>query len=345
MTKKIKISIVGTGLMGLQHLKAIELSKNAKVHSIVDLKESTKTISSEKNLKWFKYLDEMLSSGSLPDGVIISTPNQMHEEHTIEIFKKIPVLLEKPIADSISSAKKIIKSAENNKTPLLIGYHRRYNPISQAAKQEIDKGKLGKIISVHANFWLYKPDKYYNEKWRTQKGAGPLGINLVHDIDLLSFLLGPIASVQAFKSNNYRKFDVEDSAVIILKFKSGTLGTINISDCIVSPWSYELTAGENQAYPETNESAYFIGGTDGSLQLPNTKFWFNKGTKSWWKPIYTKQIPTRKNHPLINQIEHFSKIIQKKEKPIVSGEDGLNSLKIFDAINKSSDSGKRIDIA
>ena len=214
-----------------------------------------------------------------------------------------------------------------------------------ALKQEIDKGKLGKIISVHANFWLYKPDKYYNEKWRTQKGAGPLGINLVHDIYLLSFLLGPIASVQAFKSNNYRKFDVEDSAVIILKFKSGTLGTINISDCIVSPWSYELTAGENQAYPETNESAYFIGGTDGSLQLPNTKFWFNKGTKSWWKPIYTKQIPTRKNHPLINQIEHFSKIIQKKEKPIVSGEDGLNSLKIFDAINKSSDSGKRIDIA
>ena len=98
-------------------------------------------------------------------------------------------------------------------------------------------------------FWLYKHKNYFTENWRISKGGGPLGINLVHDLDIICYLLGPITYVQAFTSNKIRKYKVEDTATVNLIFKSGALCTINISDTIVSPWSYELTAGENPVYP------------------------------------------------------------------------------------------------
>ena len=187
--------------------------------------------------------------------------------------------------------------------------------------------------------------KYFNEKWRISDGGGPLGINLVHDIDMICYLLGPVKYVQAFKSNRIRKYKVEDTASVNLFFKSGTLCTLNISDTITSPWSYELTAGENPAYPITDQSSYFIGGTKGSVQFPNLKFWYYQKERSWWNRIHNNKINIQKsNETLINQIDHFANVVIKKEKPKVTGKDGLNSLIIFDAINKSSKSGKKIKI-
>jgi predicted dehydrogenase len=258
---------------------------------------------------------------------------------------KIPVLLEKPISDNIKSAKKIINSARSNKTSLLIGYHRRHNSIVNNVKKIIENKKLGKIVSANILCWLYKHKKYFNEKWRVREGGGPLGINLVHDIDMICYLLGPVKYVQAFKSNNIRKYKVEDTASVNLFFKSGTLCTLNVSDTITSPWSYELTAGENPAYPITDQSSYFIGGTRGSVQFPNLKLWYYKKERSWWNNILNNKIKVQKsNETLINQIDHFSRVVLKKEKPKVTGKDGLNSLIIFDAINKSSQSGKKIRI-
>ena len=254
-------------------------------------------------------------------------------------------MLEKPISDNIRSAKKIITSANSNKTSLLIGYHRRHNSIINNIKKIIESKKLGQIVSANVLCWFYKHKKYFHEKWRINEGGGPLGINLVHDIDMICYLLGPVKYVQAFKSNNIRKFKVEDTASVNLFFKSGALCTLNISDTVTSPWSYELTAGENPAYPITDQSSYFIGGTKGSVQFPNLKLWYYKKERSWWNKIHNNKIKVQKsNETLINQINHFSQVVMKKEKPKVTGIDGLNSLIIFDAIKKSSKSGKRIKI-
>ena len=289
MTKKIKISVVGTGLMGLQHLKSIKKSNKAVIHSIVEINDSAKNLSKLFKVPLYKSIKELLSNDK-PDAVIIATPNQLHEIHTISFLKlRIPVLLEKPISDNIKSAKKIVSISKKNKTPLLIGYHRRYNSIVLEVKKIIDSGKLGKIVSANILCWLYKHEAYYNEKWRVNKGGGPLGINLVHDIDMICYLLGDIKFVQSFTSNKIRKFSIEDTATVNLIFKSGALCTLNISDTIVSPWSYELTAGENKAYPFTNESAYFIGGTKGSIQFPNLKNWYYKKERSWWNKIFVNK--------------------------------------------------------
>jgi len=331
--------------MGLQHIKAINKSKKASLHSIVDINKDVLYLSKKFNIPVFKNCKELLNKNK-PDAVIVATPTQLHKIHTINFLKsKIPVLLEKPISDNLASAEKIIDSSKTYKTPLLIGYHRRHNSIVTKVKQEIESGKLGKVVSANIMCWLYKHKEYFNEKWRIKKGGGPLGINLVHDIDLICYLLGSIKFVQAFTSNSVRKFKVEDTATINLVLKSGVLCTLNISDTIVAPWSYELTAGENPAYPKTNQSAYFIGGTKGSLQFPNLNSWHYKSERSWWKNIFDKKYNIKSGgNTLVNQIDHFCDVVSKKIKPKVNGNDGINSLKIFDAILKSVKTGKKIKI-
>ncbi len=343
--KKINISIVGTGLMGLQHIKAISKSKKANLHSIVDISDNAKKLSNKYKIPLYSDVSSLLKSNQL-DAVIVATPNQLHEKHTISFLKKkIPVLLEKPISDNIKSAKKIIISSKKNKTPLLIGYHRRHNAIVSKVKTIIGSGKLGNIVSANVLCWLYKHKEYFKETWRISRGGGPLGINLVHDIDMICYLLGSIRYVQAFTTNKTRKHKVEDTATVSLIFESGALCTLNISDTIVAPWSYELTAGENPAYPVTNQSAYMIGGTKGSIQFPNLKYWFYKKERSWWNKIFLKSdINKKDDNTLVNQIDHFSDVVLKKVKPKVNGSDGLNSLKIFAAITKSAKTGKKIKI-
>jgi predicted dehydrogenase len=331
--------------MGLQHIKAISKSKKANLHSIVDISDNAKKLSNEHKIPLYSDVSSLLKSNQL-DAVIVATPNQLHEKHTISFLKKkIPVLLEKPISDNIKSAKKIIISSKKNKTPLLIGYHRRHNAIVSKVKTIIRSGKLGNIVSANVLCWLYKHKEYFKESWRTSRGGGPLGINLVHDIDMICYLLGSISHVQAFTTNKNRKFKVEDTATVSLIFESGALCTLNISDTIVAPWSYELTAGENPAYPVTNQSAYMIGGTKGSIQFPNLKYWFYKKERSWWNKIFLKSdINKKDDNTLVNQIDHFSDVVLKKVKPKVNGNDGLNSLKIFAAITKSAKTGKKIKI-
>ena len=331
--------------MGLQHIKAISKSKKANLHSIVDISDNAKKLSNEYKIPLYSDVSSLLKSNQL-DAVIVATPNQLHEKHTISFLKKkIPVLLEKPISDNIKSAKKIIISSKKNKTPLLIGYHRRHNAIVSKVKTIIRSGKLGNIVSANVLCWLYKHKEYFKESWRTSRGGGPLGINLVHDIDMICYLLGSIRYVQAFTTNKNRKFKVEDTATVSLIFESGALCTLNISDTIVAPWSYELTAGENPAYPVTNQSAYMIGGTKGSIQFPNLKYWFYKKERSWWNKIFLKSdIKKKDDNTLVNQIDHFSDVVLKKVKPKVNGNDGLNSLKIFAAITKSAKTGKKIKI-
>jgi len=344
MSKKTNIAILGVGLVGKQHIKAIIETKNVNIHSIIDTNKQTSQIAKYYNTKRYERIDQLLNKNNLPDGIIISTPTRLHTRHALKIIKKkIPILIEKPISDNISNAKKIINLSKKEKVDICIGYQRRHSNIAKFIKKKLSEGMIGEIIAVQGTCWLFKPNEYFKMKWRIQKGGGPLGINLVHDIDLLHYWLGPIKSVFALTSNAKRKSIIEDTASVILEFDSGTICNLSVSDTIVAPWSYELTAGDNPAYPLTDQSSYIIGGTKGSLQIPNIKLWFNK-ERSWWKPIYSKKFNPKIINPLINQISNFCNVIKKKEEPLVTAEDGLESLKIFEAILKSSKMGKKIYI-
>ncbi len=122
----------------------------------------------------------------------------------------------------------------------------------QKAKEVIESGQLGRVLLVNAMFWLFKPDDYFDIEWRRQDGAGPVFLNLIHDVDNLRHLFGEVVSVQARESNAVRGNPVEETSVILLVFESGLLATLSVCDSVVAPWSWEMTTGENPAYPKVD---------------------------------------------------------------------------------------------
>jgi predicted dehydrogenase len=275
-----------------------------------------------------------------PDGVIVATPNQLHVEHGLAcISAGIPVLIEKPISSDVRSAERLVREAEAADVPILVGHHRRHNPIIASAKARISSGAIGEVVAVHGICWLYKPDDYFRAGWRTQAGAGPVFINLIHDIDLLRYLCGEVRTVQAFDSNRVRGHQVEDTAAIIMEFDGGALATVTVSDTIVAPWSWELTSGENPAYPNTGQSCYLIGGTHGSLEIPGGTVWSNPSQRSWWEPINSELTKVDDLDPLRVQLSHFCRVISRGEKPLVSGREGLRTLQVIEAIKTAAGSG------
>ena len=158
--KKIKIAVLGVGLMGKQHLIAIKKSNRASLHSIIDINKTSIKFAKQYRVPFYTNSEAILGTDK-PDAVIVATPNQFHQKHTIKLLNnKIPVLLEKPISNNIQKAKKIINSSIKNKTHLLIGYHRRHNSIVTIVKKKIDSGKLGKVVTANVMCWLYK-----NKDW------------------------------------------------------------------------------------------------------------------------------------------------------------------------------------
>ncbi len=155
-------------------------------------------------------------------------------------------------------------------------------------------------------------------------------------------MLGDIVSVQAQASCSLRGYDNEDVAAAVLRFKNNAIGTITVSDVIVSPLSWELTAHENQVYPRTSQSCYHLGGTQGSLSLPDLTLWKNNGVRSWWEPISATTFPTKDSKALVNQIRQFVAVISGREEPLVSGEEGLKNLMVIESIQYSAQSGETV---
>ncbi|MGY8676630.1 Gfo/Idh/MocA family oxidoreductase [Bradyrhizobium sp. UFLA05-153] len=193
-------------------------------------------------------------------------------------------------------------------------------------------------------FWLIKPDDYFDVSWRREKGAGPILLNLIHDVDLLRYLCGEIVSVQAAQSNRLRGNDVEEIAAIILHFASAALGTVNVSDIIQSPWSWEFTTGENPAYSHTQETCYQIGGTKASLAIPQLDLWHHPSKPSWWAPIERERLRYEPEDPLGLQIANFCAVVRGTAESVVSGREGLKTLKLIDAIKRAAESGARVSV-
>lgn len=351
-----EIAVAGAGLIGRRHIDAIRSAENANpvganLGCVVDPAASGRDLADSLGVPWFSSLDAMIAAtsknnGIRIDGVILATPNQLHVEGGMACIEAgLPVLIEKPLAVDPDGARTLVEAADAVGLPLLVGHHRRHNPLIAAAKSAIMSGAIGKPVSAHAMFWLFKPDDYFDVDWRRQPGAGPVYLNLSHDIDLLRHLVGEITAVTARESNAVRGNAVEDTAVILVEFANGTLGTVNVSDTIPAPWSWELTAGENPAYPHTDQACYQIGGTHGSIELPRNRIWHYRDARSWWEPLEQRIEPIQAGDPLIRQIRQFCAVIDGTEEPLVSGLEGLRTLEVVDAVKRSAETGNRIALA
>jgi predicted dehydrogenase len=345
VTPRVKLAVQGAGLIGRRHIEHILAARDATLAAIIDPLPVVSDLARSKGVPWFPSLAALCETTIKPDGLIIATPTRMHVAHGLAaIAVGIAVLVEKPISDDVASAATLVRAAEKANVSLLVGHHRRHNPMIQQAKAIIDEGRLGRIVSAHSMVWLMKPDDYFDVAWRREAGAGPILTNLIHDIDLLRYLCGEITAVQAITSNAVRGYAIEETAVVLLHFASGALGTVNVSDSIVAPWSWELTTGENPAYPRTDQSCYTIGGTHGSLTVPRLEVWSNADTRSWFEPLDVVRVDTVDQDPLPLQIAQFCRVIRGVEPPLVSGREGLATLKMIDAIQTAAATGQNVKI-
>ena len=339
-----RIAVAGAGLIGKRHATAIVAAKDVELSAIVDPTDAGRAFAVEMNVAWYATLDAMFAA-NVADGVILAVPNTVHGDTALAcIAAGMPALVEKPFTTDVAEGRAVLAAAQAAGVALLTGHHRRHNPLITKAVEVVKSGALGTLTAVQAQTWFLKPDPYFEVDWRRHKGAGPVYLNLIHDIDVLHALCGPIESVHAMESNFVRGNEVEETAVILLKFRSGLLGTVNVSDAAAAPWSWELTARENAHYAATSENCYWIGGTDGSLALPNLALWSHAGEKGWWDPITMTKPIFEFDDPLVLQAAHFGRVIRGEDAPLVSGADGFAAVEVIEAVKRSAATGQTVHI-
>ncbi|WP_420407492.1 Gfo/Idh/MocA family protein [Hoeflea sp.] len=339
-TGPVRIGIAGAGLIGRRHAAAVASSPGVVLEAIADPGEDARAWAASIGMRLSNSIEDMLAGPRL-DGVIVATPNTLHVEHGLAcVASGVPALIEKPLASDLPAGRRLVEAGEKTGVPLLVGHHRRHNPLIRHARQQILDGALGRIAVVNGMFWVMKPDTYFDTEWRRLSGGGPILLNLIHDVDLLRHLVGEIVSVRALRTNAIRRFEVEDTAAILLEFENGALGSFTLSDTVVAPWSWELTARENPAYPSTGQSSYFIGGDRGSMELPSGAVWKHTGERSWMAPISVEHHPKPSDDPLVAQILQFARVIRGEEAPLASAREGLKTLEVVDAIRRAAESGE-----
>jgi predicted dehydrogenase len=342
----VRIALAGAGLIGRAHAARLRASPTATLAAIADPAPAAAALAGELGVPHFAALAPMLDA-IRPDGAIIATPNARHVPDGLACVERgVPALIEKPIADDVAGGARLVEAAESARVPLLVGHHHRHNPIIARARAIVRGGGLGRVATVAGFTTFLKPDPYFDAgPWRREKGGGPVLINLIHGIDDLRFIVGEIASVQAAVSSAIRGFPVEDSAIALLRFEGGALGTFVLSDAAAAPWSWEMSAGENAAFPQHGEDSYRIAGTEGALALPSLRRWRYEGERSWLVPLAVASEAVERADPLVRQLEHFVAVIRGEATPLVSGRDGLGTLAATLAVLDAASSGVKRRLA
>jgi predicted dehydrogenase len=329
---KVGLGLLGFGAIARKHLATMRDCPDVEITGVFDRLPAAREAAAHEGLRSFATLNEFFGAAGLA-GVIVATPNQHHAEGAIAcIERRLPVLVEKPVADTVANGKRILAAYRAAGTPILVGHHRRHNPIVQKAREIVRSGRLGRVTAVVGLTLFLKPREYFDLAWRRKPGGGPVLINLIHDIDNLRFIVGEIASVEAMTSNERRRYPVEDTAAIVARFESGALATMLVSDIAAAPWSWELTAGENPVYPQQAENCYLIAGTEASLALPRLQLWSYPAAPGWDNEISKQVVPVEPAEPFRLQLRHFIDVVRGAAEPLVSVEDALRTLEVASAI-------------
>lgn len=351
MTKTMnptRIAVVGAGYIGQAHMAALQSGKTVCLSAIGDPSPAAFHIAAKAGVALYPSL-EVLLERDRPEALVLATPTQMHvRQATYCVNAGIPILLEKPIAGTVAEAESLAALVESTHAKVLIGHHRAHSPIMATACEVVQSGRLGRLVSVMGSALFFKPDQYFVDgPWRREPGGGPVLLNMIHEVHNLRMLCGDIVAVQAFSSNETRGFAVEDTVAINLRFANGTLGTFMLSDTAACARSWEQTAQENKAYTSyDDEDCYVISGTAGTLSVPTMrlKTYATREDSSWWKPFEVGVLDIVRDDPIKLQMEHFGAVVRGEAQPIVSARDGLENLRVTEAIVQAAKTGQVVHI-
>lgn len=348
--KVIDIAIIGAGLIGPRHAKSVDASSEAKLLCLIDPRPEAQEVAETFGVPIFESIKRMVAEGFRPDAAIVCTPNSTHVAVSLELLKEgIHVLVEKPISIDLASGKQLIDAASEAGRHLLVGHHRRFNPYVAATKRALCSGAIGKSIAISGLWTTCKPDPYFKPPtdWRAKaESGGPILINLVHEVDILQYIMGPIVRVHAEKTISQRGHDAEEGAAILLRFASGVVGTFILSDATPSHHFFESGTGENPLMPHTGEDFYRIFGSEGTLSVGDMKLHRHRegDERSWSRLLRVENVPVSSKVPFDEQMANLVGVIRGTETPRCTGEDGLRALVVCDAVKRAMETGQAVDI-
>lgn len=337
----IRIGILGCGRISKNHIdsiKTLETENRACLVAVCDiLKDRAETAAASAGNGCVPYTDyaEMLQRPDI-DLVSICTPSGMHPEHVIQAARAGKhALSEKPAGTKLADVDKAIHACDEAGVKYFVVKQNRFNKTIQLLKKALDAGRFGKIYMITSNVFWTRPQDYYDQsKWRGtwEFDGGCLSNQAAHYVDLMQWIGGAVESVQAFSATLARRIEAEDTIVVNLRFRSGALGSINVT---------VLT------FPKNLEGSITVLGQKGTVRiggiaLNKIEQWQFKEPHSLDEETESASYETGSVYGSghLHFYRHCLDVLQNGEEEMVSGREGRKTVEIIEAAYRSARSGR-----
>jgi UDP-N-acetyl-2-amino-2-deoxyglucuronate dehydrogenase len=346
----IRFAIVGCGMIAEYHIRALAEIPGAAVTGLVSRGgASASALMAKTGLQVPVYatVEEAVLARDV-DAIIVTTPSGAHlPPALIAAQAGKHVVVEKPLEISAKRCDEIITACEQNGVQLCTIFPSRFADSSQVLKAAVDAGRFGRITLAETTCKWWRSQAYYDDGgWKgtlALDGGGALMNQAIHSVDLLLWMMGDVESVMGFTATlAHERIEVEDTAVAVLRFRSGALGVI------------QATTSVHPGYPKT----IAIHGNAGSavIEQEDVLRWdFNPATAAdaEVKTRFAAKLgvsggaadPKAISHEgHRRQLADFVEAIRDKRPPAVDGREGKKAVELINAIYKSQRTGQRIDL-
>jgi predicted dehydrogenase len=346
---KVKTGLIGCGKVGHFHANTLKNLSESQFIAVCDCNFlRAEEFSQQYGVRAFIDIEEMIQTTKL-DAVVVATPHPNHAGPAVMAMRAgSHVIVEKPLASTLDDCDSIIHTSKTTNRILAVISQRRLYPSVKRIKKAIVEGKLGEPVLGTVNLYGWRDEAYYNaDPWRGRwlgEGGGVLVNQAPHQLDILQWYMGPIKELYGCWANlNHPTIEVEDTSVAIIRFKSGALGNILVSNSQNPPLYGKIAVhGKNGASVsvQTDGGAMFIAGVSSITTPPINDLWTIPGEEEMvetWKredsEFFMKIDATRYFHQL--QLRDFLEAIIQDREPMISGEEGRKTVEIFTAIYRS----------
>ncbi len=341
INRKIRIAVVGCGRISKNHFASIEKHEgDFELVAICDInQELLDQKSRELKVPGFKHLAEMLKAVDI-DLVSICTPSGLHPEQTIMAAKHgVHVMTEKPMATRWKDGMAMVKACDEANVRLFVIKQNRRNSTLQLLKRAITEKRFGRIHMVTLNVFWTRPQEYYDSaKWRGtwELDGGAFMNQASHYVDLLEWLIGPIADIQAMTGTLERDIEVEDTGVMNVRWRNGAMGSMSVT---------MLT------YPKNLEGSITILGELGTVRVGGVavndiQHWEFAEPMDYDAQIKEANYQTTSvygfGHPLY--FKNVIDVLRGEAEPETDGREGLKSLEVLIATYLSARDNKTISL-
>ncbi len=347
--RKIKAGIIGCGKVSHLHAAALQQGTNTELAAIYSRSmEKAEKFASQYGIAGFDNIEEMIVKTGI-EMVVVCTPHPFHAGAVIAAANAgAHCLVEKPLASSLQDCDAMIVACDQNRVKLgMVSQRRFYAPV-QRVRRAIDEGKIGQPVLGTINMLGWRDKNYYDsDAWRgtwAMEGGGVLVNQASHQIDIFQWLMGPVEEVYGIWRNlNHDYIEVEDTALAIVKFKSGAIGNIVVSNSqkpgIYGKVQVHGSSGASVGV-QTDGGAMFIAGMSTIVEPPVLDLWTVPGEENllheWNKEDsdFFNSIDAMEYYMKL-QNEDFADAILNDRNPLVSGVNGRITVELFTAIYRS----------